>query len=190
MKNLLLFITIAFLSLSSYCQTSFNFDANGLNPKYIVIEIDSLNSSELYNKTINWIKETYKNPDEVIKAKFENEKVRFNGFQKSAMSTKMLGIPTFTDVRYSIEISFKDGKFKFEPISLEKYTTSSQYVVGGWSSVTLDIGSGIYKNNGKIKGIFQNYPIEIADIFNNLKSSLEIYLLKQNNTIKDKKKDW
>lgn len=156
----------------------------------MVVEIDSLNASEIYLKTIDWIKESYKNPDEVIKAKFENKKIRFNGFEKTRLSTKMLGITSFSDVRYSIEISFKEGKFKFEPTKLESYTKPAQNVSGGWSSVPLDTGSWIYKKNGKPKGIFKLYPSQIKSIFNNLKSSLEIYLLKQNNTIKDKKDDW
>lgn len=172
------------------CQKDFNYTKEGLTPKFLVVEIDSLNASEIYNKTIDWIKETYKNPDKVIKAKFEDKKIRFNGFHESAMSTKMLGIPSYSDVRYSIEISFKDNKFKFEPTKLESYTKPSEYVSGGWSSVPLNTGSWIYKKNGKPKGIFKSYPSQIENIFNNLKSSLEIYLLKQNNTIKDKKDDW
>jgi hypothetical protein len=47
----------------------------------VVVEIDSLNAAEVYLKTLDWIKETYKNPDEVIKANFENEKIRLDGFQ-------------------------------------------------------------------------------------------------------------
>jgi transposase-like protein len=189
MKKIILLFTL-FIFSKAFSQSDFKHSVDGLNPKFLVIEIDSLNASELYLKTLDWIKETYKNPDEVIKAKFENEKIRFNGFQKSAMSTKMLGVPSFSDVRYSIEISFKDNKLKFEPINLERYTAPSEYVSGGWSFVPLNTGSYIYKKNGKSKGIFKRYPKQIENIFNNLKSSLEIYLLKQNNTIKDKKDDW
>ncbi|WP_292889154.1 hypothetical protein [Nonlabens sp.] len=43
--------------------------------------MNSLKQNELLTKTINWIKETYNNPDEVIKKSIDNEKVRFKGFK-------------------------------------------------------------------------------------------------------------
>jgi hypothetical protein len=189
MKKIILLFTL-FIFSKTVCQNDFKHTTDGLNPKFVVVEIDSLNASQIYLKTIDWIKETYKNPDEVIKAKFENEKIRFDGFQENVLSTKMLGVTSYLDVRYSIEISFKEGKFKFEPIKLEEYTKPSQSIAGGWGSIPLNVGSWIYKRNGKVKGIFKSYPKQIEDVFNNLKTSLEIYLLKQNNTIKDKKDDW
>jgi hypothetical protein len=189
MKNITALLAL-FVFLNAYSQKKFEYNKDGLNVKYLVIEIDSLNASEIYLNTIDWIKETYKNPDEVIKAKFENEKIRFDGFQENGMSTNMFGLSTPFDIRYSIEISFKDGRFKFEPINLESYQKSSQYIPGGWNSMPLNTSSWIYKKNGKIQGSFKNYPEQIERIFNNLKSSLEIYLLKQNKTIKDVKDDW
>jgi len=189
MKRIILLLALSIFS-NAFCQKDFKYEVGGLTPNFLVIEIDSLNASEIYLKSMDWIKETYKNPDEVIKAKFENKKIRFNGFKETALSTKMLGVPSFSDVRYSIEISFKDNKLKFEAINLESYTKASDYAKGGWSSVPLNSGSWIYKKNGKVKGIFKSYPEQIENIFNSLKSNLEIYLLKQNNTIKDEQDDW
>lgn len=157
---------------------------------YVVTNIDSLSSNQLYEKTINWIKDTYKNPEEVIKAKFENEKVRFTGYNPTHLSSKVLMSTIFYDVRYTVEISFKDNKYKFEPTSLEIYVNPSEYGAGGWSPINLDITTGYYKKNGLINPSFSEFPNQISSLFNDLEDSLETYLLKENNTLKDKENDW
>jgi hypothetical protein len=73
--------TTLFIFSKIVSQNDFKYITNGLNHKFVVVEIDSLNAAEVYLKTLGWIKETYKNPDEVIKANFENEKIRLDGFQ-------------------------------------------------------------------------------------------------------------
>ena len=44
----------------------------------IVVSVDSLKADYLYKKSINWVQETYKNPEKVLKAKIENEKIRID----------------------------------------------------------------------------------------------------------------
>ena len=76
----------------------------------------------MYNKTLNWVKETYKNPDAVLKMKIENEKIRID-----AIATGLLKIRGNSfNLSYVIEISFKDNKYRFEIISL-LYENSTDY---------------------------------------------------------------
>lgn len=186
-------ITLVFLTLLSSLlvntQNKFDYTDNGLT-KYIVVNIDSCSASKLYNKTIHWVGETYKNPDEVLKMKIENEKIRFDGFQKSAFSINSLGIKYFLDARYSIEVSFKDNKIRFKPISLEQYSEPSQYSAGGWSPVSLITNSWLYKKNGKPRKTTENYINDIPNLFNDLVISLNTYLLKKSGTVDDQDDDW
>lgn len=186
-------LTVVFLFLTAtfYSQESFVYNQQGLSPKFIVKKIDSLNTAQLYLKAIDWIKETYKNPDKVIKAKFENEKVRFSGAQSNYLMSKVLLTPILYDVRYTIEIAVKDGKYKFEPISFEYYLPASQYSSGGWASIPYSDGMWMYKKKGKkIRGMYKEFPASISAMLNSLELSLNGYLLKKNKTIKDKKDDW
>ena len=189
MKKIIIVISFLLLTINITSQEKFTYAEKGLTD-FVVLKIDSLSQSELFNKTIDWIKDTYKNPDEVIKAKFENEKIRFNGFKGNAFSMSILGMPTFLDARYTIEIYFKDGRLKFEPISLEQYSSPSEYSAGGWSAITFETNSWLFKKNGKIRKITKTYPENIESIFNNLLSGLNVYLLKKSGVINDSAKDW
>jgi len=71
---------------------------------YVVVKVDSLNQEELFKKAINWIKDTYKNPDEVINTTIDNSKVRIEGFKEVAIQLKALGMSSFYGGTYSIEI--------------------------------------------------------------------------------------
>ena len=97
----------------------------------IVFEVEG-SSKDLYNKAINWINTYYKNPEEVIKGKIEGEYLRFDGFQKSLIHVKILGLTTFYNVRYTIKLNFKDNKVRFKVLNLEYYSSGSQYSAGGW----------------------------------------------------------
>jgi hypothetical protein len=189
MKKAIVIILFALLTINTNAQEKFTYSEKGLTD-YVVLKIDSLNQSKLYNKTIDWVKENYINPDEVIKAKFENEKIRFNGFKENAFLMTILATPMYLDGRYTIEISFKDGKLKFDPLSLEQYSAPSQYSAGGWSLVTLETNSWLFKKNGKIRSVTETYPENIEGIFNNLILSLNVYLLKESGVINDSEKDW
>jgi hypothetical protein len=164
-------------------QQQFKITPKGLNTNSIVIEIDSLNASQLYYKTINWIKDTYNSPDEVIKAKFENEKIRFQGISTNSYTYYVLGSKVSNDVRYMIEISFKDERYKFELISLEAYFSPTQYTSGGWQV----IGFEFWKPNGKIKKIFRDTPQDMENMLNHLLISHNNYLIGDVNSKKD---DW
>lgn len=196
MKNIKNFILVGILlgfSLSVKSQSitdtdisSFRYDINGLYPKFVVMEIDSINQSELFEKTINWIKENYKNPDEVIKTTIGNEKIRFVGFQDGIIELKTMGMASYYGVTYTIEIEFKDGKYRFIPGNCEYRVPVSQY--GGGQTVVIDWNNGLqWHNNGKVRKMYQNIPSNIENLLNNLNDNLFNYLSSKTGL---KKEDW
>lgn len=84
MKTITLIFAL-FISLLSNGQEKFTYNENGLTPEYLVDEADGKTQQEIYTKSLNWVKETYKNPDEVIKTTIENEKIRFEGVEMDLM---------------------------------------------------------------------------------------------------------
>ena len=75
MKKLLFLLIIPFLGFG---QDIPKFKLLGLLDK-IVITVDSLSTEALYNKTINWVKESYSSPDNVLKSEIKNEKNKNTG---------------------------------------------------------------------------------------------------------------
>ena len=159
----------------TYGQDKFVYDQRGLNPKYVVVEMDGLKQDELFKKTINWIKETYKNPDEVIKTTIDNKKVRFEGFKDNIICIKSLGMVYCYDGLYTIEIEFKDNKYKFTPMSIEYRVPASQYSVGGMRPISLSDGSAYYKK-GKLRKMYNTIPLSVEMLLNGLNLSLSKYL--------------
>lgn len=189
MKKITLIISSIYLFINALnAQENFKYNETGLT-EYIVYEIDSVSSKDLFEKTKQWIGESYVNPDEVLKFEIENEKIRFNGYQKNQFSVTSVGITSFYDARYSIEVSFKDSKIRFKPINLEQFIPSSKYAAGGWKSISLTSNKWLFKKNGKMYKYYKTYPEKIERLFNNLGNSLKEYLL-NNKTENNKKEDW
>ena len=118
--------------------------------KYIkpVLVLESEGSAkELFDKTINWVNETYKNPDEVIKGKIDGEYLRLNGFKSNLIKVISLGSMLVYDARYTIEIKFRDNRFRYEVTKLEQYFPPSQFSTGGW--VEKSFGFRTAKRKGK-----------------------------------------
>ncbi|MDQ1160893.1 hypothetical protein QE422_001261 [Chryseobacterium sp. SORGH_AS 447] len=188
MKKVIL-TAFLFFSIYSYSQsTEFVLNKDGFTD-YLVIDAPQKSASMLYEKTIEWINKTYNNPREVIKANIKDDYVRLEGIKSDLYCYSPLGLPVCFDVRYQIEVSFKDNKYKFDIAQLEEYVKPSQYTSGGWRGLMTDNStSGFFKKDGSIKGGYKNYLQNIPDYFNNLQKSLSDYI---NSTgMQAQKKDW
>ncbi|MDX6748168.1 DUF4468 domain-containing protein [Polaribacter sp. PL03] len=181
MKNKLKKIALLFTLLTylnSYSQEKFKFDNKGLND-YLVINFKDKAKSELYSKSINWIKETFKKPEEVINSKIANEKIFIEGISPS---TLRIGSGSSMNAKYIIEIAFKEGKIKFTPTKLEYYT--KEY---GWNEIFINENAKrYYKNSGKVRGLYSELITDIPSVFNNLSTDLENYI----NGKKKTEEDW
>lgn len=188
MKKIVLGLLMLVSFYSNAQPTEFKFTKEGFTD-YVVGVVEGKTAQELYKKTLDWISVTYKNPKEVIKAQIENDYIRLEGVKSSMLCTKSLGLMNCSDGRYLIEISFKDGKYKFDLTKLEQYIPPSQYTVtSGWSEVGLANTSGYYKDNGDLRSVFKLYPTAIETEFNSLNMSLIDFL--KSDTIPSKKSDW
>lgn len=184
MKKLLLPLLI--LSAISFAQENkFYLTKEGFTD-FVITNVENKNNSELYIKTLKWLNIAYKNPDEVINSKIENEYIRFTGSKRGLVAINALGRHN-KETRYSIEVSFKENRYKFDLISLEYYEPASQYTRGGWVSVDLKDTSYYFKKNGELKGSFKYY-VEIPEYFNNLNIELEKFI--KSDEIPSKSDEW
>jgi hypothetical protein len=143
----------------------------------IVIIIDSSNTADLYKKTLNWVQETYKNPEKVLKTKIENEKIRVDGIKTGAWYYKMYGLASYCDVEYSFNIEFKDNKVRLS------FDFGSTYLSLDGSTTVFDY-TKMYKENGKVYKVYEHTQEGMDQMMNELSLSLYNYL-----TVK-KKSDW
>jgi len=167
----ILFTVISFIALGQKVEgfqtETFQYSEVGLND-YVVTNVDSTTKEELYSKTLNWIKETYENPDLVLKMKIENEKVKI-----VAVAELLKVKNSLMNLSYELEISFKDNKYKFEIISL-LYDNKTDYK---------NIPN--FKTDKKLIKIFGTTAVDIENYFNELNESLKNYI-----SGKTKKSEW
>lgn len=160
MKNIIIMTIAIIFCTFSYSQeiTKLKLTQNGVEP--IIVITDSLKATDLYKKSLNWVQETYKNPESVLKAKIENEKIRIDGFAENAWQTESLGMKQNFNMEYSIEISFKDGKYKFEFII-------GQFSVAGGQKLSWDYRT-FFKKTGEIRSVYSKSVPSLEETMNNL----------------------
>lgn len=158
----------------------FKFDKSGLTD-YIITETPNKTKAEIYEKVVNWIKTTYKNPSAVIVAEIKDDYVKING--------AALGLTGSGKNTYVIEISIKDGKYKLDVVELKYYITPNQFR-GGWYDYNLgeDVGNEHYKKNGEVTRFHKIAVTEVPKYFNELNKSLFDYI--NSNEITNSKKEW
>lgn len=169
MRNIITFIPLVFITLA-YSQNKFVFNENGLTPKYSLSNIDSTTVSELYTKTLYWIKKNYKNPEKVIDSKVKNDVIQFTGLKENAINTDK----RYFNLNYTIKISFKKGQYTFEPLSIQT-KANSKYDMG-WKDFDLKNGSSFFKKGKAIKNT-KSYVKVIPALLNDLNNSLYTFLI-------------
>ncbi|WP_165929423.1 DUF4468 domain-containing protein [Flavobacterium rhamnosiphilum] len=189
MRKLLLIVALAIGFISNAQDREFKFDKLGLTD-YIITDIPNKTKSEIYQKVINWIKTTYKNPESVIASEIKDEYVKINGVTSGLTTFSVLGTTFVSENKYTFEISVKDGKYKFDVLEIQDYTEPSKYSSGGWGNyhITEDINNELYKKNGDVRGRYKIAEKAIPEYFNQLNKSLLDYI--NSNEVTNSKKDW
>ncbi|MCG8808478.1 DUF4468 domain-containing protein [Tenacibaculum finnmarkense] len=182
MKKIICLLT-TLITISTFSQKKeFKFNKEGFTD-YVVTQCEGRTESELYKKALDWVSVTYKNPKEVIKAQIENDYIKIEGSSNDLACFNIYGHKGCNTSKYTIEISFKDGKYKFDVLGNIRFL----YSEGSWGSIRLDKTSKYYKKKGEIKRRYKYFP-EIANYFNKLNSELKSFLMSEN--IPSKKSDW
>ncbi len=176
-KIIYLLILVSSFSFSQGAE--FKFSVNGFTD-FVVTPVEGKSATELYKKTIDWILTTYKNPKKANLEQIENKFIRIEGFADKLLLFNNSG-KNFYDAKYQIEISFKDGKYKFDVISVNLLNTKSK------PEMELNDMSEYYKKDGGLKTSYKYFPDNFAQFFNNLNNDLKKYILNLEET---KKNDW
>ena len=158
----------------------------GLSP-FIIVKTEGKTKEELYKKTIEWINKSYNKPSEVIKAQVENDYIRFQGVSKEKYCWDAL-VTFCNDIRYEVEISFKDGKYKFEVLSLEDYHVTGASGLRVWGKINYKDSWTHFKKDGEVRKMYAKNVQQITAFFDGLNKELYDYIYNQNETAKSN--DW
>lgn len=158
---LLTFIMISTLSFGQRLNVTMNGlrDSNDNGKSFVVINAEGKTAKQLYDNAIRYVNKTYKNPENVIKGKTEGEFLKFITHVSNFLIVNNAGAKISIDGDYTIELNFKDGKVKFEVVSLDMYSRTGGYRVlfaGG----AFD-GYPIYNKKGELKRPDTKSEIEI-----------------------------
>lgn len=166
------------LSTIIFSQEKFVFNKNGLT-EYVVYDAKNKDSKVLYEKTLEWIKNTFKDPNEVIKVSSEGEKIRIEGFDDSLICVSVLSSLQCYLTTYGVEFEFKDGRYRIKPLYIN-------YMAGGIrTEVPLGDDNIFFKKNGKLRNTYKETPSRIEDLFNKMSYDLSNHIFEKN-----KKEDW
>tara|TARA_B100001769_G_C21935501_1_gene504059 strand:+ start:210 stop:773 length:564 start_codon:yes stop_codon:yes gene_type:complete len=159
-------------------------DNSNADKTYVVINTPGKTAGQNYNNAIKYINKTYKSPKDVIKGDVEGEYISFNTHVSDFLFVKNSGVKVVIDANYTIELSFKDERVKFEVINLDMYNpeVNSKVLFQGsvWS------GFPIYKKK-KNKLIRPETKTDIEVYFNNTINNIKGFLLEE---IKVTDDDW
>lgn len=170
--KLKILLLMAFVSASAMAQdTEFKFSKEGLTD-FIVTNYDSP-AKDSYKRALAWVKETNKNTD-AVKSVVENEKIIFQGIKDNFVCSKAGGTTVCSTGTYTIELTFKDGKYKMAVTEIVL-----KDVNGKISRPNLDDFSEYYDKDGNVKKYLSDAPAAYEGLFNGLNKSLVTYMDKK-----------
>ncbi len=146
MKKLLFLLSFLVLNHVGFSQ-EYEVTPSGLKDKsniengFLVIETPKKATAELFQNAIRYVNENYKNPNEVLKGKTENEYLRFETYVPQFTKVNNSGVKLDVSMKYTTELRFKDEKVRFEITAL---------------NITADNGGRSVEFSGSI---WKGYPI-------------------------------
>ena len=151
-------------------------DISNTEKTYVVINTPEKTAEQNYNNAKAYINKTYKNPMEVIKGEVKSEYMRFETYVTDFLIIKNSGAKVDINLKYTIELNFKEGKVKYEITSLEMKASNNNFkVLFNGSAFS---GYPIY-NKKKKKLIRPETKKEIEIYFNNSINEIKSYLLEE-----------
>lgn len=175
MKKIMIFIFFLSANAGFTQETEFKFTKDGFTD-FVVVQCENKTQAELYKKTLDWIAVNYNTPSAVIKGQIENDYIRIEGSVKDLITSSS---------KYQIEISFKDGKYKFDVI---EFLYWSEFPEPKYKEFNMSDTKKHYNKQGQIKHSFKLESERLPKYFNTLNSSLKDFLLSEQ--IPSKKKEW
>jgi hypothetical protein len=171
--KLKLILLVAFISASALAQeTEFKFSKDGLTD-FVVTTYDG-SAKDTYNRALAWVKENSKK-GYIVTSSVENEKMTVQGNKENFICSKAGGTTVCTQATFTIEINFKDGKYKFEAVGVSEKPNNGGAVLNH----NLNDFSEYYDKDGSLKKYKDDVPASYEGLFNGLNKDLVVFMDKK-----------
>ena len=158
MKTIIAFTITLLLSFNQvFAQENIQLSQAGFNE---VVFNATQSDNITYQRIIDWVNSTYKNPEKVIVGNVADESVIISGYMDNAWHYKSLGIEFYYDMTYKIYIRLKDGVVTFQ-FADETHTLS-----GG--SAKIFPAQAFYNKKGEYKEAYNTGKATLEESINAL----------------------
>jgi hypothetical protein len=143
-------------------------NAEDTSKHYVVLRIDSSSAMDLYNRSLRFVEQEWKNA-ELQKEGKAGEWLLAKIYAKNAIVAKgSFGLKFNLDLNYRIRLDFKDGKVKYEILDLQMnnispYGEDAPFLIQSNSTLT----RSIYNKNGLLIEKEKTAKKQLEDYFNN-----------------------
>lgn len=173
MKKLILILLISF---SGFAQNFTILTKEGFEP--LVVDVENKSAEEIYLKAKDWIQTYYKNPNEVLKADISNQMLKIEGYAVNGFQTKAFGIVGNMDYNYTIELEFKENKYRLTYI-IHNFYSKGQMALYTYKSFIKSDGTIRKQHEFSYDTLLKNVNETSNSLFNFINSTSNI-----------KKNDW
>lgn len=162
-------LLMTFLVSTSFAQDAeFKFSKEGLTD--FVVGSFQGSSKDLYKYTLAWVKENKFKEMNLV----ENEKITFQGNQDNFICSKAGGTTVCNAANYTIEISIKEGRYKFDVTEVSLFDKKATSTL-----VDLNDFSQYYDKEGNLKKYMNDVPGAYEGLFNGLNKNLLAFMDKK-----------
>ena len=143
-------------------------NADDSTKTFVVVRLDSATAKELYKRAYSYIQHTWKNPDFSNNGKVEGEFLHVKTYATNVTSFKAnLGNTFWINLKYFLNLDFKDGKIRYEIVDLEMTCNTT----GGPEGPLFLVSPGgltwsIYKKDGAIVDKHKKTKDDLESYFN------------------------
>jgi hypothetical protein len=179
MKKIIVVLVVLISTLSIGQNEVFKFDQTipGVKKEklaiisgtYIVINTNGT-PDELYQKTLDWVANTWIDVEDVILTSPNNSFIKIQGTTKGILTARS-AMRQGTTAKYRLTFKFKENKIKMEVTSLEAFIQPSKYNRAGWDNRNeipiINKKGNPYKYGVKEVSLFETYLNSLATDFKN-----------------------
>jgi uncharacterized protein YdgA (DUF945 family) len=147
-------------------------DAENTDRTFLVVKFPGKTNKELYDRMVKYAEKNFKAPVTVIKDQVVNESVTLSTNLESFIFIKYMGANTFYNVKFTTEISFKEGRIKYE---VKDFEAGNARLKIPWIATKESQGYGFYdqtkvlkmdSEKKKIEDYFENQIISLTEFLN------------------------
>ncbi len=102
----------------------------------------------IYARTLNWVNETFKNPEKVLVGKVDGSSVTISGYAENAYRFNSLGMPFFYDISYHLYITITGNLINY------KMVIDQVHGQGGIASPEVSIYNAFFKKTGEPRSMY------------------------------------